>query len=50
MITPDKLTTLIQAVEVRSVANSAEAEALEGGVAKAINYAANHFECEEYSL
>ena len=41
MITPDKLTTLIQATEARSVADNAEAEALEGGVAKAINYAAN---------
>lgn len=40
MITPDKLTTLIQAAEARSVADNAEAEALEGGVAKAINYAA----------
>lgn len=41
MITPDKLTTLIQATEVRSIADSAEAEALEGSIAKAINYAAN---------
>lgn len=45
MITPDKLTTLIQAAEARGVADSAEAEALEGGVAKAINHAANTGEC-----